>query len=178
MTGDPYRLLGVSRNDGEKAVHRAYVRLAKDTHPDRFSDTEAQQAAEKRMIEINLAYHQVLAALRSRPPVFTRLPLEQVIKQAAVLLDKGEVSGALRLLARADRKDASWYHLQGRLLMRLGQFDGAHQSFREAVRLSPDTNAYRAAALEAAVAVKKHNRPLRKALDGMKQLFVRPRSIK
>ena len=38
------------------------------------------------------------------------------------------------------------------------EYASAHQSFREAVRLCPDNNEYRQGALEAAMAVKKHQK--------------------
>ena len=58
-------------------------------------------------------------------------------------------------LGRAESRDDEWYYIQGLILMGMKQFGSAHQSFREAIRLQPDNNDYRAGALEAAVALKK-----------------------
>ena len=51
------------------------------------------------------------------------------------------------------------------LLMQLRDYASAHQSFRVAVRLSPDNNEYRSGALAAAVAYKKHQRLAYRVLD-------------
>ena len=45
--------------------------------------------------------------------------------------------------------------MQGKVLMAMEEYDSAHQSFREAVRLDPDNNVFRAGALAAAVAQQK-----------------------
>ena len=49
--------------------------------------------------------------------------------------------------------------MQGEILMKLRQYETAHQSFREAVRREPDNRTFREGALDAALAMKK-NRPL------------------
>lgn len=70
-------------------------------------------------------------------------------------MEQGNLESASRQLNRADSKDADWYFVQGNILMGMRQYRTAHQSYREAVRLEPDNNRYRAGALEAALAVKK-----------------------
>ena len=78
---------------------------------------------------------------------------------------------ALRQLARADSKDAQWYCLQGEILMNLHQYDSAHQSFREAVRREPDNLQFRRGAFNAAMTLKKHQRPVQRAVDAVGRLF-------
>ena len=53
----------------------------------------------------------------------------------------------------------------GQLMMDMRQFASAHQSFREAVRLNPENNEYRRGALEAALAVKKHQKLPYRVMD-------------
>ena len=50
---DPYSILGVARNAGEKDIKSAYRKLAKELHPDR--NTENPKAAE-RFSEVTRAY--------------------------------------------------------------------------------------------------------------------------
>ena len=63
--------------------------------------------------------------------------------------------GNMRSLIRCQNRDGEWYYTQGKVLMAMEEFDSAHQSFREAVRLDPDNNVDRSGALAAAVAQKK-----------------------
>ena len=50
---DPYSILGVARNAGEKDIKSAYRKLAKELHPDRNKDNP--KAAE-RFSEVTRAY--------------------------------------------------------------------------------------------------------------------------
>lgn len=169
MTNDPYRLLGVKPTDNERTIHKAYLKAVKKCHPDKFTDPVLQEEAQEKLIAINIAYEKITKDLSGRTNILTQMPLETVKKQAAALLDRGEAESALRLLARADSKDEGWYYLQGMILMKLGQYDAAHQSFREAVRRSPDNQQFREAALEAALKVKRGQQPAMKVLDSIKQ---------
>ena len=63
--------------------------------------------------------------------------------------------GARRSLVRCEKRDSEWYYMQGKVLMAMEEFDSAHQSFREAVRMDPENNVFRAGALAAAVAQQK-----------------------
>ena len=67
-------------------------------------------------------------------------------------LARDNPEAALRQLLRCEARDGDWYYTQGKVLMALEQYDSAHQSFREAVRLSPENNVYRSGALAAVVA--------------------------
>ena len=67
-------------------------------------------------------------------------------------LARDNPEAALRQLMHAETRDGDWYYMQGKVLMALEQYESAHQSFREAVRRSPDNNVYRSGALAAVVA--------------------------
>lgn len=53
---DLYRVLGVSRGATENEVQLAFRKLAKETHPDKFSDQEEKVVAEAKMKVITSAY--------------------------------------------------------------------------------------------------------------------------
>lgn len=55
--------------------------------------------------------------------------------------------------------------------MNLHQYDSAHQSFREAVRREPDNLQFRRGAFNAAMTLKKHQRPVQRAVDAVGRLF-------
>jgi DnaJ like chaperone protein len=61
---DPYAVLGVPREAGEREIKRAYRKLMSEHHPDKLGDVPAalRQHAEERAREINAAYERVKAA--------------------------------------------------------------------------------------------------------------------
>ena len=73
-------------------------------------------------------------------------------------LARDNPEAALRQLMHAETRDGDWYYMQGKVLMAMEEYDSAHQSFREAVRLDPDNNVFRAGALAAAVAQQKEQK--------------------
>ena len=68
-------------------------------------------------------------------------------------------------------KDAEWYALQGEILMAFKQYDTAHNSLREAVRLDPENMQFRRLALDAAVQVKRHKQFPMRLKDSIQGLF-------
>lgn len=151
--------LGLKNGATAQDVRTAYRRLVKTCHPDQFQDPEMQKAAQQKLIRLNLAYEEALKLVERRTVGFNLIPMEEAKHFAQRLIDQGNLESALRQLGRADARDADWYFMQGNILMGLKQYETAHQSYREAVKRDPENRPYRAAALDAAVAMKKH-RPL------------------
>jgi len=61
---DPYAVLGITRDTGEREIKRAYRKLISEHHPDKLGDVpdSLRQRAEERAREINAAYERVKAA--------------------------------------------------------------------------------------------------------------------
>ncbi len=110
-------------------------------------------------MQLNLAYEQALKIVSQHRIGFNLISQEEAKHFAQRLVDQGNLESALRQLNRADSKDDGWFFLQGQILMGLKQYETAHQSFREAVRLNPNNRKFREGALDAALAMKK-NRPI------------------
>lgn len=53
---DPYKVLGVQRNDSEEVIKKAYRKLATTWHPDK---NQGNKEAEEKFKEINAAYQQI-----------------------------------------------------------------------------------------------------------------------
>lgn len=153
---NPFEVLGLGPTASAEEVRAAYRSLVKKCHPDMFTDAEAQQKAQQKMIALNLAYEEAyqLASSRRVNTYTHALPSDDALSLAAKMLRQHSPESALRQLMRAETRDGRWFAMQGQILMQMEQFDSAHQSYREAVRQEPDNNAFRQGALEAAVAMK------------------------
>lgn len=153
-----FETLGLQPNADESQVRQAYHALVKSCHPDQFPDPEEQKRAQEELIRLNLAYEEALRQAGDRPPIPRTVPLLQAKETALRLLSQERYESALLQLGKAEERDGEWYYIQGQLLMGMRQYGSAHQAFREAIRLQPDNNAYRQGALDAAVAIKKHQK--------------------
>ncbi len=160
-----YEVLGLSGDADAQQVRTAYRARVKACHPDQFSDREQQMRAQEQLIELNLAYEEALRLSEHHQVGFHNVSGQQAKAFSRKLMEQGNFESALRQLGRADTKDDEWFFIQGQLLMALKQYSSAHQSFREAVRRSPNNNEYRRGALDAAVALKKHQRLPYRVID-------------
>ena len=154
---NPFEVLGLKGWADQEEIRNAYRALVKRCHPDMIQDPERKKEAQERMVQLNLAYEE---ALRLASPKTSAAVTEELSPAAAVLmaermLARDNPESALRQLLKCDKRDGDWYYMQGKVLMAMEQFDSAHQSFREAVRLCPDNNVYRSGALAAVLAGRK-----------------------
>ncbi|MDR1599383.1 MAG: DnaJ domain-containing protein [Oscillospiraceae bacterium] len=150
---NPYATLGVSPTASAAQIRGAYHALVKRYHPDVIVDPAQRETAQVKLVEINLAYEKALRAANSADGGHESMP--EAKRVAASLHGRGQHDAALRILARAAERDAEWFGLQGRILLALKQPAGAHESFRAAIRLDPDSHDYRQGALDAAVAARR-----------------------
>jgi molecular chaperone DnaJ len=156
---NPFTVLGLPPASDAPAVRKAYRQRVKECHPDLFQNPDEQKAAQERLVALNLAYKEALRICGSKRVGFNLISPEEAKHFAEKLLEQGNLESALRQLNRADHKDADFYYLQGTILMRMEQFETAYQSFREAVRQSPDENRYRRSALDASLAIRRSRTP-------------------
>ena len=150
----PFEELGLRAWADPEEIRAAYRRLVKQCHPDMVRDPAKKQEAQERMIRLNLAYEEALRLASPRPqaPLGPPPSTAEAILMAERSLARDNPEAALRQLLRSEKRDGDWYYMQGKVLMALEQYESAHQSFREAVRMSPDNNVYRSGALAAVVA--------------------------
>ncbi|MBE5883667.1 MAG: J domain-containing protein [Lachnospiraceae bacterium] len=60
MIGDPYSILGVSRNASEEEIKKAYKQLSRRYHPDANVNNPNRAQAEEKFKEIQAAYQQIM----------------------------------------------------------------------------------------------------------------------
>ena len=156
---NPFEVLGLQGWADQDEIRSAYRMLVKRYHPDMIQDPVMKKEAQERMVALNLAYEE---ALRLAAPGQKKHPsgMEEINPATYILLAeralaRGNPEMALHHLTKCDQRTGDWYYVQGRVLMAMDQYESAHQSFREAVRLCPENNVYRSGALAAAVAHRK-----------------------
>ena len=154
---NPFEVLGLRPTASADEVRVAYRALVKQCHPDKFPDAEQRKIAQQKMVALNLAYEEAyhLATSRRVNTYNQALPADDAVSLAAKMLRQHSPESALRQLMRAETRGGPWYAMQGHILMQMGQYESAHQSYREAVRLEPDNNVFRQGALDAALAMKR-----------------------
>lgn len=151
---NPFEVLGLKGWADQDEIRTAYRTLVKQCHPDMIQDPLLKEEAQARMVALNLAYEEALRLASPRPQAPSGPPpsVAEAILMAERALARDNPEAALRQLLRSEKRDGDWYYMQGKVLMALEQYESAHQSFREAVRMSPDNNVYRSGALAAVVA--------------------------
>jgi curved DNA-binding protein CbpA len=147
---DFYQLLGVSEAASASEIRQAYLRLARDKHPDRFLDAAEKKAAEALFSEITTAFNTLsnpssrreYDEARQRPQ--PRGP-EEIAQDAFVRgqeqLAAGQIEEAVRLFYTAvhHAPQAAAYHAAlGRALAHdPKQAREAVQELEQATRLDP-----------------------------------------
>lgn len=151
---NPFEVLGLTGWADQDEIRSAYRTLVKQCHPDMIRDPLQKEEAQERMVRLNLAYEEALRLASPKPqaPAGQTATVAEAILMAERSLARDNPQAALRQLLRSDQRDGEWYYTQGKVLMAMEQYESAHQSFREAVRRSPDNNVYRSGALAAVVA--------------------------
>ncbi len=160
-----FEILGLHSDADTQQVRTAYRAQVKSCHPDQFMDVQEQKQAQERLVQLNLAYEEALKTASQKRVGFNLISQEEAKHFAIKLMEQGNLESALRQLNRADSRDGYFYYLQGQILMAMRQFDTAHQSFREAVKQEPDNLRFRQGALDAALALKRSQKPLNKVKD-------------
>ncbi len=166
-----FEILGIPAGSDERQVRAAYHAHVKKSHPDLFTDPSEQDNAQRKLVQLNLAYEHAMREAARRDPLFHTVPPEQAKAFAKKMIGQKRYESALCQLGRAAKRDAEWYCLQGEIMMGLRQYKTAHQSFREAARLEPENLEFRRKALDAALTVKKHKTIVYRLADSLAGIF-------
>jgi len=154
---NPFEVLGLRACADAEEVRAAYRALARRYHPDMIQDPAQREEAQARMVQLNLAYEEALRMVTPRAAssaISRDLSEEESIQLAQKMLDRSNPQSALRYLLRSHERGEDWYYVHGKVLMALEQYESAHQSYRQAIRISPEKNLYRIGALEAVLAMR------------------------
>lgn len=152
---DYYQILGVSRQATAAEIRKAYALIARDRHPDRFSDPAEKKKAEQSFTEATAAFN-ALANERSREAYDRELSQPKVTDPAEIakeayaramtLIEARDLAGAVEMLRVAVHhapQEARYQALLGRALSRSPQWAReAVEAYESAIRLAPRTPAY------------------------------------
>lgn len=150
---NPFAMLGLDPTASEEQVRAAYHERVKRCHPDCVQGADAQERAQAKLVQLNLAYAEAIKRVSHRAA--GAVGIQDAKKMARRLMEEGRIDSALRMLNKAQDRDAEWFDLQGSILLKKGEVEAAHACFRTAVRLEPDNNRHRELALNAGVLMRK-----------------------
>ena len=140
---DPYQVLGISRDASDEEIKQAYRRLAKQYHPDR---NPGDEAAAKKMQEINAAYEQIKNPDKAGGDPFRgyrQSNHQGQYRQAAMQYIRfRRYKEALNVLMSDSNHDAQWYYLSALAHNGLGNQVTALEHIRRAVSMEPDNYTY------------------------------------
>lgn len=161
MMGDPYTILGISRNASEDEIKKAYRVLAKKYHP----DVNKSAGAEAKFKQIQNAYQQCLDNLKHGGSSgnyqngsqgyggfggFGGFQSQQSYGQfsneyqsVVNYLNSGQYQSAYNILVNIQDRDASWHYLFAIANYGLGNQIAAMDAAEKACQMDPTNQQYR-----------------------------------
>ena len=151
---DPFSILGVSRDTSDDDIKKAYRRLARENHPDKFTDPAERARAEEKMKEINAAYEEIQKIRSGKAQdnyygggTYSESSSSGDDRYSAVRVHINahrirEAEAVLATVAQNER-GAEWYYLRGLTLMLRGQIIDAGRCFDRACERDPENDEYR-----------------------------------
>ncbi len=149
---NPYEVLGVSPNDDEETIKKAYRRLVKKYHPDRYQGSPLAEEASEKLKEINLAYDIITGKAQPQsnssqggygaysggytqnaPPSF------QMVRTLITL----HMLDAAMAMLNSLPQTAEWYYLMGVIYMNKGWYQKGREFTQKAAQMDPENPEYR-----------------------------------
>lgn len=155
---DLYEILGVAPTATAAEVKQAYVRLAKERHPDRFPDPGEKARAQTFFQDLTAAFNTLNnertrgeydAERERKKPVNPVEMAQDAYDRALALAEEGgsleETLNLLRAAVHHQPNEARYHAAMGRFLAKRSTYTReAIQSFERAIQLSPRTAAFHA----------------------------------
>ncbi len=155
---NPYEVLGVSPNDDEETIKKAFRNLVKKYHPDRYANSPMAEQANEKLKEINLAYDMITGKAQPEQNTgyggynsgyggysgYGGAGFEVSFENVRRLISMRQFTAAESMLASLP-KNAEWNYLMGIICLNRGWYSRAREYINRAVSLEPQNAEYRAA---------------------------------
>ena len=144
---NPYEILGVSENASDEEIKKAYRKLAKQYHPDNYTDNPLKDLADDKMKEVNEAYDTIqklrssgsssngysnnsnsYSVNNSGEPIYSRIRR---------LVSSGRIDEAETLLNGISERTAEWHFLMSLVMYRKGWLQDARNEINIACQMDP-----------------------------------------
>ena len=152
MKGNPYEILGISRNASEEEIKKAYKELVKKYHPDMHQNNPLSELAEEKFKEIQEAYEYLIKNKTSsydsgqygysdRTSYSSRSNVYD-FQQVRSFINAGRFQEADLILQTLDNSTGEWYFLKAVINARQGFVNQAYSLLAEALRKDPGNPEY------------------------------------
>lgn len=149
---NPYEVLGVSPNDDEETIKKAYRALVKKYHPDRYANTPLAEEANEKLKDINRAYDIIMGeSSQSQYRDSTNYSGgysggyaggQPSFSNVRTLITMRMFDAADTMLASLPQT-AEWYFLKGVICMNRGWYQKGREYIEQACTMDPSNTEYR-----------------------------------
>lgn len=153
---DPYEVLNISPDATDDEVKKAYRKLAKKYHPDKYQNSPLAEEASEKMKEINAAYDAILNERKGKYGSGQSSTYDNGYRSAyqrgssryseiRILINNGRYEEAEQRMSEIppSERNAEWYYLMAVLCYSKGWLEEAYNYASAACRLDPDDVEYR-----------------------------------